>query len=416
MSLVRHTLLILGILLMVALAVGLTGFVYPLGPGWPDEVLDYAGILIVLGSVMLPARAEEGPGPPAWWRRADLWAVAGGTALVAGWPAPAGLLLAGAALAAAGGRHRRAGGAADANTPLARRARAAWTERGGLLLLVAALLLLLESWEDATSPGGPKAYRVELGVYGILVALLGVAWAARMDGRRALGAGVTEAWGQRPGAPQRLFLAGLLPFGGFLFLWWLIRLPAVQAWDVRQVHGFYLNGGEAANRVMRGVSRAGGFSLLLYWFPVVALLLAVSRRIRSILFCSATLFGVFGAETVSKALAYRLRPDLNHGRHFDSFPSGHTLAATLLAGALLLVLLPPRRRPAARAVVWMAALSWALVMGASRVYLGRHYVTDVAGALLLGTAWVTWCLALFLAVAPAPEEAGTGRSEHLHTQ
>jgi undecaprenyl-diphosphatase len=71
-----------------------------------------------------------------------------------------------------------------------------------------------------------------------------------------------------------------------------------------------------------------------------------------------------------------------------SFPSGHTLAATLLYGFLLVVLLPklPRKR-------WRAALlasGAALILGVaySRMALGAHYLTDVTAAMIFGGAWV----------------------------
>jgi undecaprenyl-diphosphatase len=64
-----------------------------------------------------------------------------------------------------------------------------------------------------------------------------------------------------------------------------------------------------------------------------------------------------------------------------AFPSGHAttsaLAAGLLAWALLRTLRPARARVA---VVLLTC--WALAVGASRVYLGMHWATDVLGGWL----------------------------------
>ena len=66
-----------------------------------------------------------------------------------------------------------------------------------------------------------------------------------------------------------------------------------------------------------------------------------------------------------------------------SFPSGHTSRASMVAGLAAASLLPEHPEAVA------AAASWAVIVAASRVVLGRHYATDVIGGLVLGAA-VTW--------------------------
>jgi membrane-associated phospholipid phosphatase len=159
------------------------------------------------------------------------------------------------------------------------------------------------------------------------------------------------------------------------------------------------SGGLALQRLMRTISNAGGRDLALVWVPVTLLMLLVLGHARSLRFFLAAMFGTVGLEGFFKALIHRARPDPRHGAHFASYPSGHALAATVLAGALLVIWLPRCHRFWQRALLWSAAVAWSLLMSAARVYLDCHYVTDVAGGILLGAAWTCFCQGLLLALA-----------------
>ena len=101
-------------------------------------------------------------------------------------------------------------------------------------------------------------------------------------------------------------------------------------------------------------------------------------------------------EFTLKAIVGRDRPDLERmvNGHGPSFPSGHVMAAVALWGLLPLVvsLYTSNRRVWWSTTVGSAALIVAI--GASRIYLGVHWFSDVIGGLivgaffLLGTEWV----------------------------
>lgn len=74
-----------------------------------------------------------------------------------------------------------------------------------------------------------------------------------------------------------------------------------------------------------------------------------------------------------------------------SFPSGHTLTATVVYGCLAALIVANTKNPYARVItVFSAALLIALV-AFSRIYLGAHYLTDVVAAIAEGIAWLSLC-------------------------
>ena len=71
-----------------------------------------------------------------------------------------------------------------------------------------------------------------------------------------------------------------------------------------------------------------------------------------------------------------------------SFPSGHTLNATVILGltAYLLVIWIRKRRWRAVVVVLLGLM--VVAMGLSRVYLGHHWLTDVVAGWAIGLGWL----------------------------
>lgn len=144
----------------------------------------------------------------------------------------------------------------------------------------------------------------------------------------------------------------------------------------------------------KGVTTAGQpitFELL---SVLVGVLLWRSGRPRAALFVPGAVVGADVLSTIVKVLVDRARPvvaDVLIHPAGASFPSGHAIASS--AAAIVVVVL-------VRGAAWRAlAVVAAVLVAASRLALGAHYLSDVVGSWLLATAWT---LALALVLRPEP--------------
>ena len=120
-------------------------------------------------------------------------------------------------------------------------------------------------------------------------------------------------------------------------------------------------------------------------------------RLGAILLAAATA-GAMGWTSLLKNLIERERPPLAARLVITSgysFPSGHSLASASILGALALTLcrhLPSRKLQVSALAATVVIIS---AVAASRVYLGVHYLTDVAAGTSFGLAWIlAWAAVL----------------------
>ena len=191
-----------------------------------------------------------------------------------------------------------------------------------------------------------------------------------------------------------------IPFGALVLLVrarsaFLARLDIDTA---NALHGYAVEhpAFTTAMKIVSAVGSSVGWWIILT--PVFVWLL-VARLPRLAAFVAVTSIGSSLLNLLIKTVVDRARPHLAdpvaHAAG-KSFPSGHTQAATVGVGILVLVFLPVVAGRA-RKWLWPAGALCVLVIGFSRIALGVHYLSDVIGALIIGSAWVSAMTASFSA-------------------
>lgn len=130
---------------------------------------------------------------------------------------------------------------------------------------------------------------------------------------------------------------------------------------------------------------------------VGTVVLVRARRWRLVGFLLATTIGGWLLNNAVKVAVGRQRPTFDDpfaSARGLSFPSGHAMNSVVVLGALLMVFLPAVR-PRWRRPVVAGTVGLILLIGFTRLVLGVHYVTDVVAGFLLGTAWLSACVAAF---------------------
>ncbi len=201
-------------------------------------------------------------------------------------------------------------------------------------------------------------------------------------------------------AAEFYIVAGVL-FVAFLALGELVlRKPALR---VDSSALFYSH----ATPLARVFTASGRWLFLTTAFVIAMTAFAVLHRgilIPALLIASQLL--TQGLAELFKAHYRRVRPDywivgLDPGK---SYPSGHAVTAIVFFCGWACVVGFSALAPEPKYALVALLVAWAVGVDWSRLALGAHYLTDIAGGTLLGTAWLCAVLGAIhqLALARVP--------------
>ncbi|HHH39751.1 MAG TPA: phosphatase PAP2 family protein, partial [Sedimenticola sp.] len=205
---------------------------------------------------------------------------------------------------------------------------------------------------------------------------------------------ITEALADpaHPEARGLSTLAGLLVLGIALFtliLGWVLRGPLHQGIDYTVLEGLQsLRNPWADNLMVVITGLADPWTMTLFPLAVLGLLLW-QRRYRAALHWLAAAAFCLAAVPLLKYGLRIPRPEVVAGaRESYSFPSGHTLWASVMYGFLAVMVAratPERWRWAPYTLAGLVTVAVAF----SRLYLGVHWLSDILASITLGVVWIS---------------------------
>lgn len=140
------------------------------------------------------------------------------------------------------------------------------------------------------------------------------------------------------------------------------------------------------------MSTIGGPLGLAVIVAVVAGVLAIRRRWRWVIYLAVTTAGGGLLNMELKRYFARARPavaEMLRRAHGYSFPSGHAMGSAVAFAALAYLAYRAAKSWSAAAAALALAATLIASVALSRVYLGVHWISDVAAGITAGLVWVT---------------------------
>lgn len=147
--------------------------------------------------------------------------------------------------------------------------------------------------------------------------------------------------------------------------------------------------------VVRDLTAIGGVAVLTLTTLAVVGFFLLQRKYATTLYLLVSVGGGLLISSAAKRFFDRPRPDLvpyDSFVHTASFPSGHSMMAAVTYLTLGVLVARNLSQTRLKIYVLILAVSAALLVGISRVYLGVHWPTDVLAGWLAGAIWATVCM------------------------
>ena len=146
---------------------------------------------------------------------------------------------------------------------------------------------------------------------------------------------------------------------------------------------------------MTNIGDVYGYLIVLAVFLLVSLL--VFKRWKYVVQATLVLALATISNMMLKRFIDRARPSIEHLVSVEtlSYPSGHAMSAMAFYGFLIFLVTKFNINKVMKYVLILVLITLILSIGISRIYLGVHFPSDIAGGFIAGLIWVVFCVLLF---------------------
>ncbi len=179
-----------------------------------------------------------------------------------------------------------------------------------------------------------------------------------------------------------------------------LDLPSFLHFDLALQARIHALASPHLTRVMLAFTWLGSVKIFATALALAILYLLLRDSFHDSVLLGSAITGAFILNETLKLHFHRARPHVLWSigdEHTFSFPSGHSLFAVVFYGTLAYCALHRQTSTRRQFGILTPAILMPLCIGASRVYLGMHYPTDVAAGWLTGTLWLTAVILIDLA-------------------
>lgn len=148
-------------------------------------------------------------------------------------------------------------------------------------------------------------------------------------------------------------------------------------------------------KFMTHVGDIYGYLIVLVVFVIFSFF--VLKRWKYVIEATLVLALATASNMMLKRFIDRARPGIEHLVSVEtlSYPSGHAMSAMAFYGFLIFLVYKFKIHKVLKVLLIMVLVLLILSIGLSRIYLGVHFPSDIAGGFIAGFIWVVFCILIF---------------------